>query len=175
MFRFPSERRNIFIGAETIFPLLRKSDETEPAHPATNEIGAPSDLRGWVREDVTMIITAKKPLIAMAALAAAGLVVAIDMAQSRPQISPAAAVAERFPAANELMLAHNVGKAAQTSAPTVNPAKSDRVAPAECVREHWPYLADECLVSSDGAKPRKPTRTISIERRVAAVAANPVR
>ena len=120
-----------------------------------------------------MIITAKKSLIAMAALAAAGLVVAIDMAQSRPQLSPAAAVAERFPGAHEIMVVHNVGKAAQTPAQAVNPAKSDRAAPADCVREHWPYLTDECLVSSDGAKPRKPTRTISTERRVAAV--SPIR
>jgi hypothetical protein len=115
-------------------------------------------------------IASKKTLIAMAALIAGGLVAAMDMAQSRPQLSAAATVAQRFPGADEVMAAHNVGRAV----PAANPEKSSRQ-PAECVHEHWPYIADECLVSSDGAKPRKPTRTITIERRVASADALAVR
>jgi len=114
------------------------------------------------------MITINKPMIAMAALIAAGLVAAIDMAQSRPQdTSPAAKVAARFPQANELMLTKVVQPTPAQS--TASTAKSDKLrAPAStCVREHWPYIADECLVATEGAKPRRPARTIVIERRIA--------
>jgi hypothetical protein len=121
------------------------------------------------------MIATKKPLIAMAALIAAGLVTAIDMAQSRPELSASATVAQRFPGADEIMVAHNIGKAAAVPAPAANPAKATRTSPADCVHEHWPYIADECLVSSDGAKPSKPTRTIAIERRIASASATTVR
>jgi hypothetical protein len=111
------------------------------------------------------MIATRKTLIVMTALAAAGLIGAIDMAQSRPGLSPAASVAARFPGADEIMTARNVGRTAKTPAPVVNPAKADRLAPASCVHEHWPYVADECLVSGEGPRPNRPTRIIPIERR----------
>lgn len=121
------------------------------------------------------MITVNKPMIVMAALIAAGLVAAIDMAQSRPQeASPATKIANRFPQANELMLAKLVQpkQAPATTSATKGdklqvPASAPATAPAStCTREHWPYIADECLVTTDG-KPRRPARTITIERAVA--------
>ena len=102
-----------------------------------------------------------RPLIALAALVATGLVVA-DMAQSRPREATAAAtVAHRFPQADE-MLAQRAGAfAVQTD----QARKGNKAAPT-CTREHWPYIADECLVNS-GEAPRKPARTITLERRLA--------
>lgn len=111
------------------------------------------------------MITLSKPMIAMAAVAAAGLVAMLDMAQSSPQENPAATVAARFPQTSEMLLARNVGKPVQPAAAVTAPGKTDKLAPAAgCTREHWPYIADECLVSADDAKTRRPVRTITIER-----------
>ena len=102
-----------------------------------------------------------RPLIALAALVATGLVVA-DMAQSHPrETTAAAAVAHRFPQANE-MLAQRAGVFAIQTDQT---RKGDRATPS-CTREHWPYIADECLVNT-GESSRKPARTITLERRLA--------
>jgi hypothetical protein len=120
------------------------------------------------------MITFNKPMIVTAALIAAGLVAAIDMAQSLPQeASPASKIASRFPQASELMLAKLVQQPTQGPV-SVSATKGDKLqvpantAPSTCTREHWPYIADECLTTTDGAKLRRPARTITIERAVVA-------
>ena len=108
-----------------------------------------------------------RPLIALSAVIATGLVVA-DIAQSRPQEATAAAtIAHRFPQANE-MLAQRSGA---FTIETDQTRKSDRATPS-CTREHWPYIADECLVTT-GETPRKPARTITTQRRMADGASQP--
>jgi hypothetical protein len=110
------------------------------------------------------MISISTPLIAASALIAIGLVALDDMAL-RPTSDepPAAAVAGRFPQPHE-MLAF-----ALPPAPAVDDALALRnaeraAAPGACVHEHWPYIADECLVTADRVVPRA-VRTITIERR----------
>ncbi|MCC7348410.1 MAG: hypothetical protein IT538_13545, partial [Variibacter sp.] len=65
-------------------------------------------------------------------------------------------VAARFPSQAEMLVVlPEAGDA----------AKADK--DGGCVREHWPYIADECLTRTDGGKAKPPTRTITIERKVA--------
>jgi hypothetical protein len=111
-----------------------------------------------------------KPMIVVSAVIAMALVGGLDMigpkaAQSR-DTSPASTISERFPSAVQATAAldhagtqnPNAGSAAQ---------RGDRMVPAAtCTHEHWPYIADECLVSEDVAAARKPARTITIEKRL---------
>lgn len=107
------------------------------------------------------MFTINKMLVVSAAVIATGLVAVSDFAQSRSP-NAAAVVAARFPTQAEMLL--------------VLPASEDEAVPMDkavpgasgCTREHWPYLADECLTSAGGAKAKRPIRTIAIER----VAAN---
>ena len=103
------------------------------------------------------MIKINKTLVVTAALIAVGFVAVNDLAQSRTQLSAAATVAARFPSQSEMMLVR--GAAGQAGTPDT--------AADSCVREHWPYIADECLTATDGAKVKRPTRTITIERRIA--------
>jgi hypothetical protein len=103
-----------------------------------------------------MNITSKSTVL-IAAFAAAGLFAVIDMAQSRPEPTPAATVEVRFPHAEE-MLAQAKGPRGPIARPVMN------TAPVRgCVHEHWPYMADECL---GGVTAPTPVRTIPIHRRV---------
>lgn len=96
-----------------------------------------------------------KALIAAAALTAAGLMVAAaDMAESRTPQNANAIVEARFPSTDEAWVV--------VSAPTVEAPKTRKV-PAECGREHWPYVSDECLAT----QPKRPARNIPIQRRLA--------
>jgi hypothetical protein len=115
------------------------------------------------------MIATRKSLIAMSGLIAVGLFAAINIAQSRTsEASPAATVSARFPGATETLVVHNIGRTApQETVSVAKPAKAERTAPASCTHEHWPYVADECLVSTEGARPSPPSRVIRIERRVA--------
>jgi hypothetical protein len=97
------------------------------------------------------MIAISRPLIGISALIALGIV-AVDLTQSRADMSAAAQVAARFPHAHEMVIPL---------------AKSDRMPASGCTREHWPYIADECLSATDGATVRRPARTITIERRIA--------
>ncbi|MBX6425583.1 MAG: hypothetical protein IRZ09_06635 [Variibacter sp.] len=115
------------------------------------------------------MIALSKPTIALAALIAAGFVTLLDMAQSRPEPSAAAVVAARFPT-DETMAAPMIDKTAP-AAERASPAKSERRARAGCAHEHWPSMADACLISTDGERPRRPSRTIAIERQAAVDAA----
>jgi hypothetical protein len=89
-----------------------------------------------------------RPLIGISALMPF-CIVAVDLTQSRADMSAAARVAARFPHANEMIIPL---------------AKRDRMPASGCTREHWPYMADECLTPTDGATVRRPARTITIER-----------
>lgn len=106
-----------------------------------------------------------KSMIGLSALIAVGIV-AIDMAQSR--------TSDVAPASNlETILTDPVDTLAEIALPARHTSnkdrKSDRLqrppSPA-CVHEHWPYIADECLVAT-GAPVNKPARTINIERKPA--------
>ena len=105
-----------------------------------------------------------KSMIGLSALIAVGIV-ALDMAQSR--------TSDVAPANNlETILTDPVDTLAviTTTRHTSNKErKADRLprtnGPA-CVHEHWPYIADECLVAT-GAPVNKPARTINIERKLA--------
>ena len=117
------------------------------------------------------MITINKTLVLAAAVLATGFVAAIDMAQSRTEPTAASTVAARFPAPAQMMAALNHAQ------PAAEDRKADKVLmPSEgCTREHWPYIADECLTTTDGAKVKKPVRTITIERRVTANSSQLVR
>ena len=107
------------------------------------------------------MIAISRPLIGISALIAVGIV-AVDLAQSRqPEASPATQVSLRFPQANEMMT-------------TVSKADRMPVPASECTREHWPYIADECLVATEGTV-RRANRTITIERKTADNASQLVR
>jgi hypothetical protein len=110
-----------------------------------------------------MFTITNKTLVAAAAVVAAGFVAAIDMAQSRTE-NAAATIAARFPSQAEMMVSLDAPQSFRSLS-----GKADKViAPVGgCTREHWPYLADECLTATDGAKVKAPTRTITIERRIA--------
>jgi hypothetical protein len=98
------------------------------------------------------MIAISRPLIGISALIALGIV-AVDLAQSRADVSAAAQVAARFPHAHEMVIPL---------------AKSDRMPASGCSREHWPYIADECLTATGRTTvPPRPARTITIERRIA--------
>ena len=109
-----------------------------------------------------------KPMIALSAVIALALVGGLDMigpkaAQSR-DTSPATTISERFPSAVQAsaVLDHS---GAQNSNAGAAGQRGDRLLPAAtCTHEHWPYIADECLVSEDAAVARKPARTITIEK-----------
>lgn len=106
-----------------------------------------------------------KSMIGLSALIAVGIV-AIDMAQSR--------TSDVAPATNlETILADPVDTLAviTTTRHTSNKErKADRLprtnGPA-CMHEHWPYIADECLVAAGKTPVNKPARTINIERKPA--------
>jgi len=93
------------------------------------------------------------------AIAALGIV-AVDLTQSRADMSAAAQVAARFPHAHEIIIPL---------------AKSDRMPASGCSREHWPYIADECLATTGRTNAPRPARRITIERRIAENASQLVR
>jgi hypothetical protein len=96
------------------------------------------------------------PLIALSALIAVG-VVTFDGLSARTPNTAATNIAARFPAQDQTF-------AAYTPDATVNADAAKTFVPnGDCVHEHWPYIADECLVSDEGV-PVKPVRTIKIER-----------
>ncbi len=111
------------------------------------------------------MITVSMPVFGMSAAIAVGII-AVDLAQSRaPEMSPAATVAARFPQSHEKLAVPAPAQPAESS--SVNKADRLPVPVLGCTHEHWPYLADECLVSTTGAPVRKPIRTIPFERRIA--------
>jgi hypothetical protein len=114
------------------------------------------------------MITVAKGMAACTALIALCIASAIDLAISRPTTaSPAAVVAERFPAAHEafgqLQLARDSGSLSVGA--TVR--KGDRLSTqADCAGQPWPYIARQCLVSRDGSPLREVSRVVTVERRI---------
>lgn len=118
------------------------------------------------------MFNSKLTAVGMAAVIATGLVAATDLALSRSEPSAAATVSARFPTRSEMLLALDSNPPAVTRAGEVD--RNLVPAPA-CVREHWPYIADECLTASNGGSVKPPSRTITIERPVAGDTGHPVR
>jgi hypothetical protein len=107
------------------------------------------------------MITISMPVFGVSAALAVGIV-AMDVAQFRPpELTPAETVALRFPKSYERLA--SVGPMVPVE--TLNLGKSDRLPPqGSCIHEHWPYIADECLVAQQPTQ--KPARTITVERRI---------
>lgn len=142
------------------------------------------------------MVAVSRPLVAMTAVIAGGLVAVVGMAQSQPQnmavtqdaavvrgvsvveekagMQPTATkiVAARFPAPTEVISINSpVAAAEPTIAAQLTIATEPQAAAAKparevenCADEHWPYIADRCLVSADGTKLPRTVRTIAIER-----------
>ncbi len=103
-----------------------------------------------------------KSMIAAAAVVAV-IVTALDAAQSRgPEPSPAEQVDARFPQAGEILLPVNFVR----TTPIIRKDDQATTPAAGCSRDHWPYISDECLVST-GTPAKKPVRMITSERRYA--------
>lgn len=101
------------------------------------------------------------PLIALSALIAVG-VVTFDGLSARTSNTAATNIAARFPAPDQTFAAYTPDPAPRTV--NIDRAAAKTFVPnGDCVHEHWPYIADECLVSDEGV-PVKPVRTIKIER-----------
>jgi hypothetical protein len=112
-----------------------------------------------------------KGMLALSAMMSAGLVTAVDMVVPRTE-EPAAnvQVAERFPLTSEMFAPVSIATLAMNQLNAQN-AQMDRrgdklaVPAAECELQSWPYIAHDCLISSDGNPVRKVSRVITIERR----------
>lgn len=114
-----------------------------------------------------------KALIGVSALISAGLVSAYEPPAS-PELTAAMAIEARFPTPEERFARPDQLMFSPVSllrsvpaqlAPAAGAPKRDRVLPAACGRQDWPYIAAECLVSADATPPRRPARVITIERR----------
>jgi hypothetical protein len=115
------------------------------------------------------MIAITKGMLALSALVSAGFVTAIDMAATRADDKSAAVqVAERFPLTSEMFSPVSLSTLAMNQLKAQS-AMMDRrgdklpVPIVEC--GDWPYIAQNCLVSSDGNPVRPVTRVITIERR----------
>lgn len=114
------------------------------------------------------MITVTKGMVACTALIALGIVSAIDLASSRPTTpSPAAAVAERFPAAHEAFGRLHLARDGASLSVGATGRKGDRLSSeADCAGQPWPYIARRCLVSPDGSPLREVSRVVTVERRI---------
>lgn len=108
-----------------------------------------------------------KSMIGLSALIAVGIV-AIDMAQSRTtEVAPAANLETILTDPIETLAV--IAPARHTSNAERKSDRLQRTPAPTCVHEHWPYIADECLVATGSAPVNKPARTINIERKPALV------
>ena len=112
------------------------------------------------------MIAITKGVLALSALASAGLV-AFDA--STPAIDPNSAtyqVSHRFPRADEnFARVVPVKPQADGTKAVADGRKGDRL--ESCGQREWPYIAQACLVSSNGSPVRKISRVVAIERRLA--------
>jgi hypothetical protein len=118
------------------------------------------------------MIAITKGMLALSALVSAGFVTAIDMVASRADDKTAAVqVAERFPLTSEMFTPVSFATLATNQLNSQKAVEMDRkgdklpVPTTDCSRQDWPYIAQDCLVSSDGNPVRKVTRVITVERR----------
>ena len=111
-------------------------------------------------------------VITLAALMSVCILPVLDIAHVGAADKTAAAqVAQRFPLSNEMLtpvpFATFAGQKFNEPQATARSGKDDRLPKAEpCSWQNWPYLAQQCLASSDGAPLRTVSRVITIERRV---------
>src|SRR5262245_35077947 len=117
------------------------------------------------------MIAITKGMIVASALVSAGLVAAL--ASTGPPADQAATsqVAQRFPLAGEMFTPVSMTQfAAQklsAEQPVADGRRGDRLPMSDsCALQDWPYLSQQCLVSSDGNPTRKVSRVITVERRV---------
>jgi hypothetical protein len=112
------------------------------------------------------MIAITKGMIALSVLVSAGFVAAFDMAVPRAEEPSAAAqVAERFPVSSEMFAPVSLATLAMNRLTAQGKGDKLSVSITECDRQGWPYIAQDCLVSSDGNPVRKVSRVITIERR----------
>jgi hypothetical protein len=98
----------------------------------------------------------------LAAVIAGGLVLATSFAEGRED---APKIADRHP---DLMI-ERAFKALPVSVDTrrhvsVPLAKGDRLATRGCGGQTWPNIGYLCLTTGDGSMPRRPSRTVTLER-----------
>jgi hypothetical protein len=113
------------------------------------------------------MIIISKSMIALSALMSAGIVAAVDIGGVQaPETTAAVQVSERFPVTSEMFSPVPMTQfIAQKFA--ADGSKADKLPMADsCVSQDWPYIAQQCLVSADGAPVRKVSRVITIERRL---------
>jgi hypothetical protein len=109
------------------------------------------------------MIAITKGMIALSAALSAGFVTVYDFSVNR-QEQPAVQVAQRFPAADEMFAPFTTKPGGNVAAAFALP-KGDRALVAGCLNQDWPYIAQGCLVSSNGQPVRAVARVITIERR----------
>jgi hypothetical protein len=118
------------------------------------------------------MIAITKGMLALSAMVSAGFVTAVDMVVPRTDDRSAAIqVAERFPLTSEMFAPVSLATLAmnqlKAQSPVAMDGKGDKlsVPMTDCGRQDWPYITQNCLVSSDGNPVRKVSRVITIERR----------
>ena len=118
------------------------------------------------------MIAITKGMLALSALMSAGFVTAVDMVMPRADDQSAAVqVAERFPLTSEMFAPVSLATLAMNQFNAQSTVAMDRkgdklaVPMSDCDLQGWPYIAQNCLVSSDGNPVRKVSRVITIERR----------
>jgi hypothetical protein len=118
------------------------------------------------------MIAITKGMLVLTALLTAGFVTAIDMVAPRADDKTAAMqVAERFPLTSEMFAPVSFATLATSQLNSQKAVAMDRkgdklpLPTADCSGHDWPYIAQDCLVSSDGNPVRKVTRVITVERR----------
>jgi hypothetical protein len=111
------------------------------------------------------MIIISKTMLALSALVSAGLIAALDVPSATENQTPNFQVSQRFPAADEMFVPVPVTQFVAQKL-IAESSKGDRLPASDCDRAGWPYFAQDCLVSTDGAPVRKVSRVITIERRV---------
>jgi hypothetical protein len=114
------------------------------------------------------MIIISKSMIALSALMSAGIVAAVDISGVQaPDTTAAIQVAERFPVTSEMLTPVPMSQFVAQKLAVADGGKGDKLPMVDsCDRQDWPYIAQQCLVSADGAPVRKVSRVITIERRL---------
>ena len=117
------------------------------------------------------MIAITKSMVALSALASAGLVAAFDIGGPRTDGPPAATqVAQRFPLTSEMFsptpMTSFVGLKFTAPQPMADGSKGDKMTSDTCTEQDWPYFSQQCLVTGDGKPASKVHRVITIERRI---------
>jgi len=119
------------------------------------------------------MIAITKSMVALSALASAGLFAAFDLGGPRTDGAPAATqVAQRFPLTSEMLspipMTSFVGQKFTAPQPVADGSKGDRILSDACAEQDWPYFSQQCLLTGDGKPANKANRVVTIERRISA-------